>query len=96
MRARSLPLTALALVFATGAAYAAGDSGLDDALKTAGCSGCHSSDAKKVGPAMKSLGQKYTTPDAFVAAFHKNAMHKSVKATDDQVKQVAERAIAAK
>ncbi len=91
MRARFLSLGAFALALAAASAYAA-DAGLDDALKKAGCSGCHSSDTKKVGPAMKTLGEKYKTSDAFVAAYHKNAMHKSVKATDDMVKEVAQQA----
>lgn len=88
-------LVAVCAAFASGPASAA-DSGLDDALKQAGCSGCHSSDVKKVGPGMKSLGEKHKTSDAFVAAFKKNAMHKSIKVSDADLKKVADHAVAGK
>lgn len=89
-------VTLIAASLFVSTAAIASDSGLDDAIKTAGCGGCHSSDVKKVGPGMKSLGEKYKTSDAFLAAFHKNAMHKSVKASDADVKAVADHAIAGK
>ncbi len=77
---------ALALAFSMPAAAS------EALAKSAGCSNCHAVDAKKVGPSYKSIAEKFKGkgPDAVVAAVKAAAPHKSTKASDADIKSIAD------
>jgi cytochrome c len=71
-----------------------------DALKAAGCLGCHEMEKKKVGPALKDIAAKYkgdaSAADKLVAKIKDGKGHPKSKASDDQLKAAVGQALAAK
>jgi cytochrome c len=71
-----------------------------DALKAAGCLGCHEMEKKKVGPALKDIAAKYkgdaSAADKLVAKIKDGKGHPKSKAPDDQLKAAVGQALAAK
>lgn len=57
---KKLILLAVAGMFATGGAWAAGP---EDAMTKAGCMACHAKDKKMIGPAFKEIAAKYKGQD---------------------------------
>ena len=86
---KSIVMTAVvaAALASAGLANAAGE---EDAKK-AGCLNCHAVDAKKMGPAFKEVGAKFKgKKDADVVAAIKAAKpHASLKASDEDLKEIA-------
>ena len=95
MKAILLSLAAAGLLVA-GPTWAQGT----DALKAAGCLGCHDLDKKKVGPSLKDIAAKYKSDSgaaASLAAKIKDGKgHPKSKASDDQLKAAVAQALAAK
>jgi cytochrome c len=85
-----------AIVLAAVAAAALASAGLASAAdeadaKKAGCLGCHAVDKKKVGPAFKDVSAQFKGKSAadVVAAMHAKGPHKSLKASDEELKEIA-------
>jgi cytochrome c len=80
----------------TGAVCAQGT----DALKAAGCLGCHDVEKKKVGPSLKDIAAKHKgdagAADKLVAKIKEAKGHPKTKASDDQLKAAVGQALAAK
>jgi cytochrome c len=86
---KSIVVTAV-VVAALASAGLASASGEEDAKK-AGCLNCHAVDKKKVGPAFKDVAAKFSGKSSadVIAAMHAAKPHKSVKASDDTLKEIA-------
>jgi cytochrome c len=71
-----------------------------DALKAAGCLGCHDMDKKKVGPAYKDVAAKYKgNKDAeamLVAKIKDGKGHAKINKPEADIKKAVEEALAAK
>jgi cytochrome c len=71
-----------------------------DALKSAGCLGCHDMDKKKVGPAYKDVAAKYKgNKDAeamLVAKIKDGKGHAKINKPEADIKKAVEEALAAK
>jgi len=71
-----------------------------DALKSAGCLGCHDMSAKKVGPAYKDVAAKYKgNKDAeamLVAKIKDGKGHAKINKPEADIKKAVEEALAAK
>jgi cytochrome c len=95
MKAMLLAMAA-AGVLAAGAVHAQGT----DALKAAGCLGCHDVEKKKVGPALKDVAAKYKgdagAAGKLVAKIKEGKGHPKSKAPEDQLKAAVGQALAAK
>ena len=95
MKAMLLAVAA-AGVLAAGAVHAQGT----DALKAAGCLGCHDVEKKKVGPALKDVAAKYKgdagVAGKLVARIKEGKGHPKSKAPEDQLKAAVNQALAAK
>jgi cytochrome c len=95
-------MKAILLALATAGTLAAGavQAQGTDALKAAGCLGCHDVDKKKVGPSLKDIAAKYKSdPGAaasLVAKIKDGKGHPKSKASDDQLKAAVAQALAAK
>lgn len=77
-----------------------GVAGAQDALKSAGCLGCHDMDKKKVGPAYKDVAAKYKgNKDAeamLVAKIKDGKGHAKINKPEADIKKAVEEALAAK
>ena len=95
-------MKAILLAWAAAATLAAGvvQAQGTDALKAAGCLGCHDVQKKKVGPAFKDVAAKHKgdagAADKLVAKIKDAKGHPKVKASDDQLKAAVGEALAAK
>ncbi len=87
MKAMVMTAVAVAVLANAGLAAAAGE---DDAKK-AGCLNCHAVDTKKIGPAFKDVAAKFKgkKDSDVVAALHAAKPHASIKASDEDLKQIA-------
>ena len=86
---KSIVMTAVAVAaLATAGIATAG--GEDDAKK-AGCLGCHAVDTKKMGPAYKEVAAKFAgkKDTDLVAAIKAAKPHASLKASDEDLKEIA-------
>ncbi len=83
-------IMAVIVVAALGNAGFAAAAGEDDAKK-AGCLNCHAVDTKKIGPAFKDVAAKFKgkSDTDVIAALHAAKPHASLKASDEDLKQVA-------
>ena len=80
--------TAIVMMAALGLAVAGTAQASEDMAKKAGCLTCHNvTGAKKLGPALKDTASKGEA--AILAAVNDKKKHGSVKATDDEKKEIA-------
>ncbi len=88
MRKTAIAVAAAAMALALPMTAAASEA----LAKSAGCNGCHAVDAKKVGPSYKSIAEKFKGkgPDAVVTAMKAAPPHKSSKASDADLKSIAD------
>jgi cytochrome c len=96
MKSMSL-LSAVVGMLVAGAACA---QSADELQKSKGCLGCHSFDAKKVGPAYKDVAAKYKdNKDAegmLVGKLKEGKGHPKVSASDVELKAVVKQVLATK
>ena len=67
-----------------------------DVLKAKGCTNCHDTDKKKVGPSMKDIAAKKGKPEALVAKIKEGKGHPKVNATDAELKAAVDQVLATK
>ena len=88
------------IALAAAGVIAAGVVNAQDALKAAGCLGCHDMDKKKVGPAYKDVAAKYKgNKDAeamLVAKIKDGKGHAKINKPEADIKKAVEEALAAK
>jgi cytochrome c len=86
---KAIVVTALAVAALASAGIARAADEAD--AKKAGCLNCHAVDKKKVGPAFKDVSAMFKgkSADDVVAAMHSKGPHKSLKASDAELKDIA-------
>jgi cytochrome c len=89
----------IAAVFAVSGWILSNEAGADagaDVLKAKGCTNCHDTDKKKVGPSMKDIAAKKGKPEALVAKLKEGKGHPKVNATDAELKAAVDQVLATK
>jgi cytochrome c551/c552 len=67
-----------------------------EVLKAKGCTNCHDTDKKKVGPSMKDIAAKKGKPEALVAKIKEGKGHPKVNATDAELKAAVDQVLSTK
>lgn len=87
-----------AWMLGVGVATTANAADVDALLKSNGCLNCHGVDQKKLGPAFKSIAQKYSgNADAekmLIAKLKDGKGHKKIAAGDDDLKTLIDYVLA--
>ena len=72
------------------------EAGADDVLKAKGCTNCHDTEKKKVGPSFKDIAAKKGKADALTAKVAGAKGHPKVNATEAEVKAGVEQILSTK